>query len=53
MRFPAFWQAVYEEMMNDDTAMTCQYPPMTTILRQYSQWHPASLKIVLVDRVDW
>ena len=39
--------------MSDDTALTRQYLLMTRIVRQYSEWRPASLKIVLVDRVDW
>ena len=39
--------------MSDGTAFARQYPPMTMIVRQYIQWCQVSLKIDLVDRVDW
>ena len=52
MRLVAFLQAVLNSQ-DSDVDLTRQYPPMTTTVRQYSQWRPASLKIILVDRVDW
>ena len=56
MQFSAFWQAVLNNEDKDEWWHRFDTPVSAndyTIVRQYSQWSPASLKIVLVDRVNW